>query len=128
MSVHFKQREISFPWSIPSILSVWLVQSREQLINLVSVCDGAVCSLVSASHRAQRKVEQILRTVSFQGHCFPYLFFTVLKEHWWVPFNSSFQSFSVSIHKLQLTTLIPRLRVQSLFSFPFKEHIGLLHS
>lgn len=87
MSVHFKQREISFPWSVLSILLVWLVQSMEQLINLVSVCDGAVCSLVSSLLLAQRKVEQTLRTVSFQGHCLPYLFFTVLKEHCWVPFN-----------------------------------------
>lgn len=85
MSVHFKQREISFPWSVLSVFSVWLVQCREQLINLV--CDGAVCSLVSALLLSQRKVEQTLRTVSFQGHCLPYLFFTVLKVHWWVPFN-----------------------------------------
>lgn len=67
---------------------------REQLINLV--CDGAVCSLVSALLLSQRKVEQTLRTVSFQGHCLPYLFFTVLKEHWWVPFNLPMPKASLS--------------------------------
>lgn len=59
LNVHFKKREIPFPWSFLSISSLWPVQSREQLINLLLVCDGAVCSLISASLLTQGKVEQL---------------------------------------------------------------------
>lgn len=75
LSVHFKKRENPFP----PLCSLWLVQPRKQLINAVLIWDGALCSLVSASLLTQGKLEQILRTVSFQGHCLPHLFFTV---HW----------------------------------------------
>lgn len=113
LSVHFKKRENPFPWSLLSVLSLWAVQFREQLINPVLVCDEAICSLVPASLPTQGKVEQILRTVSFQGHCLPYLFFTGLNEHWWVPFNLSIPEL-FSFHKLQLTTSLPGLPTEKL--------------
>ena len=68
------KREIPLPQSLLSVPSLRPVQSREQLINPVLVCDGSIYSLVSASLLTQGKVEQMLRTVSFQGHCLPYLF------------------------------------------------------
>lgn len=128
LSVHFKKTEIPFPWSLLSVLSLWPVQSGEQLINLVLVCDGAICFLVSASLLIQGKVEQILRTVSFQGRCLPYLFFTVLKEHWWVPFNLSVpkplrQHSQTATHHLTPMTYNWKATI-----FSIKERLGVLHS
>lgn len=67
LSAHFRETEILFPLSLISVLSLWQVQSRRELVNLVLACDVAVCSLVSALLHIQGKVEQILSTVSLQG-------------------------------------------------------------
>lgn len=68
LSAHFTKREVLFPLSLTSVLSLWPVQSRSELINLDLVCDGTNCSLDSASLLTQGKVEHILRAVSFRGH------------------------------------------------------------
>lgn len=80
LNVHFTKREIPFPWSLLSISSPWPVQSREQLINLLLVCDGAVCSPVSASLLTQGKVEQALENSFLPKMLFALFIFHSAKE------------------------------------------------
>lgn len=79
LSVHSKKREIPFPQSLLSFSQSGRSGPGNRRLIQSKVCDGAVCFLVSEPLPTQGKVKQILRTVSFQGHCLPYLFFTV---HW----------------------------------------------
>lgn len=129
LSVHFKKREIPFPWSLLSILSLWLVQSSQQLINPVLVCDGTISSLHSASLLTQGKVEQVLKTVSFPGHRLPYLLFTVLKEHWRVPFSLSVPKPHRQHSRAAAHHLAPKTcNWKAIIISSIKERLGVLHS
>lgn len=48
----------------------------------------------------------------------------VLEQHWWVPSICPSQSLSINIHKLQLTTSLPRLVIEKLSSPPLKNTLG----
>lgn len=126
LSAHFRETEILFPLSHISVLSLWQVQSRRELINLALACDVAVCSLVSSSLHTHGKTEQILRTVPFCKDFLPYLFLTVAKEHWWVPFNLSVPT-PLQQHLQAATRYLTPRTCHWKLSFPL-ECLGVLHS
>lgn len=66
--------------------------------------------------------------VSFQGHYLPYLFFTVLREHWWVRFNLSIPKPLCQHSQSATHHLAPETCNWKAFDFSIKERLGVLHS
>lgn len=128
LSVHLEKREIPFSWRVLSILSLWPVQSREQLINQVLLCDGAIHSLSQHHFLARERQSRYWERFSFQGHCLPYLGLTVLKEHWWVPCNLSIPKFLHQHSQTATHHLTPKTCNWKAIISSIKERLGVLHS